>query len=681
MRKRLLYASGLLLLTILVTLVVWQGSFSFGEFGPSSPEQTYTVWAVSTLIFVLTVALGFMLFRNFAKLYVERHSSREGSRIRTKLVAGALMLSFLPVLFMVLFSVSVLNYNLARWFGRPADEIKIGYVQIGAAIEQETAAKARAQTDFLSSRVDFGDPQPGSLQGVCNEQGIYSAALQRQVDGVPITLCKPKAPSKTRVVTWAKNGLLPVPYTLTVQAEMPLDLFRTQQQIDQAVRAYDKLASDRKSMRRAYILLLTLITLFVLFIATWLALFVSKLIIVPISALLGAAKEVRAGNLNYRVRVNAIDELATLVRAFNEMTQDLEANARELENRRLFTEAILESIPTGVISLGPDGRILRVNRALRGILPPDKVDRATRIDHLFMPEDTAEIRYLMKRARRMGSAASQLDLRLAQKTSQLSITVAALEDRLSGGYVVVVEDTGDLLRAQKAAAWHEVARRIAHEIKNPLTPIALCAERIARNLHRAAQPQGEAILSECSHIIAAEVESLRQLVDEFSQFARFPAAQKAPADLNDVIENALAVFAGRLDGIEVRKNLAPDLPEVSVDREQFKRLVVNLIDNAAEAMQDSHVKGLLIRTWAPTLDTVELVIADTGHGISPEDKEKLFLPYFSTKKRGTGLGLAIVNHIATDHGAAIRVEDNLPTGARFILEIPALAAKEVTTAV
>ncbi|HYZ86753.1 MAG TPA: HAMP domain-containing protein, partial [Bryobacteraceae bacterium] len=572
-RKRWIYGPGVLLLAMLVTLVVWQGSFSFGEYGPASPEQTYTVWAASTLIFVLTMALGFMLIRNFARLWVERNSSREGSRIRTKLVLGALALSFVPVLFMVLFSVNVLNFNLARWFGRPAGDIKLGYMEIGRAIDEETHAKARAQAEFLSSRIDFGDPQPNSLKSICIEHNIYEVLLQRHVDGAAISLCAPSAAPASRVISAVKNGLLPIPYTLTVRSMAPLDLMTTQMQIENAVRAYDQLAADRKGVRRTSLMLLACITLFVLFIATWLALFFSKLIIVPISALLGAAKEMRSGNLATRVRVNAIDELATLVRAFNEMTQHLEANSRELNNRRLFTEAILESIPTGVISLSSDGKILRTNRALRGILPPERLEHALRLDDLFGSADTAEIRYLMNRARRLGSAASQLELQRNGKTLHLAITIAAIDETISSGYVLVVEDTSDLLRAQKAAAWHEVARRIAHEIKNPLTPIALCAERIARNLHRASKPEGERILKECSSIITGEVESLRQLVDEFSQFARFPAAQRAPADLNEVVENALGVFAGRLDGIEVRKDLAPNLPLVHLDREQFKRLV------------------------------------------------------------------------------------------------------------
>jgi nitrogen fixation/metabolism regulation signal transduction histidine kinase len=245
------------------------------------------------------------------------------------------------------------------------------------------------------------------------------------------------------------------------------------------------------------------------------------------------------------------------------------------------------------------------------------------------------------------------------------------------GFVVVLEDTSELLRAQKAAAWHEVARRIAHELKNPLTPIALCAERIARQLDRGpSTPESQRILRECSTIIAREVESVKMLADEFSQFSRFPAAQPVPSDLNEIVRNALDVFAGRLDGIDLRVELGA-LPQVNVDPDQFKRVVVNLVDNAAEAMRESLVKRLLVTTQATPGESVELLVADTGCGISADNKEKLFLPYFSTKGRGTGLGLAIVNHIVSEHGARIRVEDNRPAGARFYVEVAVTVAAEL----
>jgi PAS domain S-box-containing protein len=595
MKTRLLYGSGILALAILVTLLVWQGSFSFGDYGPDDPIQTSLYWAVSTLVFLLTMTIGFMLFRTGVKLYIERQSNREGSRIRTKMVVGALALSFLPVFFQFLLGYSLLNRNLDKWFSRPAE-------------------------------------------GIVQELGKADRAL--------------------------KTG-------------SPIDLAESQRVISNYLAEYDKLALNRKSLRGFYLLLLSLLTLFILFVATWIALFLARQISVPISALLEAAGQVRKGNLAHRVKVSAVDELASLVRSFNAMTEALEANRRELESRRRFTETILESIPTGVISLSPDGRILRVNAALSNILPRETLARAEKLEELFSREDTAEIKHLMKRARRTGLASSQLELSSERRKLQLAVTVSALETKLTSGFVIVLEDTSELLRAQKAAAWHEVARRIAHEIKNPLTPIALSAERILRQLDRAATlPEAAPIFHECATTIVQEVESLKALVDEFAQFARFPAAQPAPADLNEVVESGLAVFAGRLEGIHVTRELASDLPVVGLDREQFKRVVINLVDNAAEAMQDSLVKRLFVSTSATSAETVELVIADTGCGISPEEKEKLFLPYFSTKGRGTGLGLAIVNHIVAEHGANIRAEDNFPAGARFVVEIPALVPAE-----
>jgi nitrogen fixation/metabolism regulation signal transduction histidine kinase len=307
------------------------------------------------------------------------------------------------------------------------------------------------------------------------------------------------------------------------------------------------------------------------------------------------------------------------------------------------------------------------------------VERATRLEDLFSREDAAEIKYMMKRARRTGVASRQLELRTENRNLQIAVTVSALEEKLTSAFVIVLEDTSELLRAQKAAAWHEVARRVAHEIKNPLTPIALSAERISRQIERVgSSPAAVSIVRECAATISKSVESVKTLVDEFSSFARFPSAQPLRSDLNEVVAEALAVFHGRLDGIVIRTSFAPGLPPVNLDRAQFQRVVVNLVDNAAEAMQDSLVKQLYIATQPGAAEVVEMVVADSGPGIVPEEKEKLFLPYFSTKNRGTGLGLAIVNHILSEHGAQIRVEDNQPTGARFTVEIPALVDIEAT---
>ena len=456
-----------------------------------------------------------------------------------------------------------------------------------------------------------------------------------------------------------------------------MDSVRQQAAIEKYSQQWGELQKDRRDFRTFYLMLMALLTLFMMFVTTWIALLLAKQISIPITALLEAADEVRKGNLKHRVDVRAIDELAWLVRGFNRMTQELDSSAQELDRRRRFTEAILESIPTGVISIGPDGSIQRVNQALVKIFSAGQVARATRLEDLLSREDTAEIKYLMKRARRTGAASRQFDLRTENRTLHLAVTVSALEDKLTSGYVVVLEDTSELLRAQKAAAWHEVARRVAHEIKNPLTPIGLSAERIARQLERVDLPPATArILRECAACIAKSVESVKMLVDEFATFARFPAAQPMRSDLNEVVKEALGVFHGRLEGIFIRTAFAVGLPAVNLDREQFQRVVINLVDNAAEAMQDSLVKELYIATQPGVAETLELVIADSGPGVSPEDREKLFLPYFSTKNRGTGLGLAIVNHILAEHNAQIRVEDNRPVGTRFTVEIPVPAESE-----
>mgnify|MGYP000844587705 FL=1 len=672
MRKRLLLTSGSVALAILVTLLVWQGSFTFGDYEPSSPQEAYLFWAISTLVFLLTVTLAFMLFRTGVKLYIERQKSRQGSRIKTRLVVGALMLSFLPVFFLMLWGFFVLNRNLDKWFSRPAENVRLSLIEVGVAMDNEVRERAEAQARWIAARV--------SLQGVagidarfCRDNGLLAVAVERP-PLAPAVLCGD-------MVRTGLEARAPMEGEgqVVVRVSAPMDLAAKEREIRGYIEDYEQLARNRKQYRDFYLMLLLLITMFIMFVATWVALFLARQISGPITSLLEAAGEVRQGNLGFCIRTRAIDELATLIRAFNEMTEELEANARELDRRRRFTEAILESIPTGVISITSDGSIKRVNPALKRMFGEDKVMAESRLEDIFSREDTAEIKYMMKRARRTGASSRQVELKTSQQTLQLVVTVSALEEKLSSGFVVVLEDTSELMRAQRSAAWHEVARRIAHEIKNPLTPIALCAERISRQMERGGEDEAgrNRVLSECAAIIAAEVESLRTLVDEFSQFARFPTAQPGPADLNEVVESALSVFAGRLEDIEVHKNLAPNLPLLQLDKEQFKRAVVNLVDNAAEAMQDSLVKQLWVTTQAASPDTVELVVADTGCGVGAEEKERLFLPYFSTKGRGTGLGLAIVSRIMAEHQAQIRVEDNTPTGARFIVEIRVPLAAEL----
>lgn len=690
MRNRYWIAAGLFILACLIAFLVWIGSFSFGPLAPSTAGQTIVYWAVSTLIYIFTVTLGFMLMRTGVKLYWERRANREGSRIRTKLVLGALALSLVPGVFLVLFSYSLMNLNLRRWFSRPAENIEFSLIDASHAFDNQHRAKLEALANWIATfqqvrgivetpLLDEKDKLASQFVEICRKQGISEMWLE--IDGRPtVTLCGSgkMTASESKFVTKAEvPGLVATHAVIRLASELPDLLARKQKEIEGYVRDYDKIRGERDRLNSLYIQYMALITLFILFLATWVALLLERQFSIPISALLFAVTEVRKGNLEHRIQTRAVDEMATLVRGFNEMLHELEANSKELERRRRFTEAILESIPTGVISVDADGRIQRVNHALSNLFSQDEIANASRLEDLFTRDDTAELKYLMKRARRVGSASSQVDYYTPKQVHHIAVTVAALEEKLNSGFVIVLEDTSELLRAQKAAAWHEVARRIAHELKNPLTPISLCAERITRQLDKGQLTQDSMrILRECSVTIAREVQSVKNLADEFSQFARFPAAQLAPADMNTVVRNGLAVFEGRLSGIEQQIHLAEDLPPVMIDPEQIKRVVVNLVDNAAEAMQDSLVKRLWVSTRFTHADTVELVVADSGHGVSPQDKERLFLPYFSTKERGTGLGLAIVNHILAEHHATIRAEDNRPLGTRFIVEIPVAVAAE-----
>jgi two-component system nitrogen regulation sensor histidine kinase NtrY len=322
-----------------------------------------------------------------------------------------------------------------------------------------------------------------------------------------------------------------------------------------------------------------------------------------------------------------------------------------------------------------------VNHALLRMFQPDlgtdgagKMIQGASLAEVFPAEVQEDFEPLLRRADRMGMTTSPMEIQLPRVSLNVAVTVATLRHQGErSGYVVVFEDLSDLLKAQKQAAWREVARRVAHEIKNPLTPIALSAERIQRHLDRAtaADPASLRVVRCCAETIAGAVETVRRLVDEFSTLARFPVADPQPTDINEIIESALSMFNGRLDGIGLHRSLAPDLPKVMADSDAIKRAVANLVDNAAESLQDSMVREIEISTaLVGSRDAVEITVADTGHGVTRELKEKLFLPYFSTKKRGTGLGLAIVSRVVEDHRGSIRVEENHPVGSRFIVELP-----------
>ena len=500
--------------------------------------------------------------------------------------------------------------------------------------------------------------------------------------------------------------------TVVVGLPMPFGMAATMTRLRDAAEAYWTVFRSRNQVRVLYTILLLMLTSLALFASSWLALHLSKQVTKPVEALADAMEAIAAGNYATRVKESATQELGELVRSFNHMASDLEDSRRAverstiqlsaantaLEARRGELETMLETIPNGVATLDPGRRIILTNRALSEMMDPggQRPFLGMSIEAVFPPEVYEVLDRLILRSHRMGSASSEIELTHPTAglkasftgTTNLLATVALLEvpgpgnRREHQGYVVVLENATELLRAQKQSAWKEVARRVAHEIKNPLTPISLSAEQIRRHIDRLAHTLNDhsiespsvPVIRRCSEVITSSVESMRSLVDQFGALAEFPTARPHPADLNTIVENSLALFAGRMQTIRIVRQLAPDLPLVLADPEALKRALGNLIDNAAEAMQKSLFRELRISTALLENGMVELAIADSGSGLTDEMRERLFLPYFSTKQRGTGLGLAIAAKIIQEHQGTIRAEKNEPAGAKFIVELkPATA--------
>jgi two-component system nitrogen regulation sensor histidine kinase NtrY len=512
------------------------------------------------------------------------------------------------------------------------------------------------------------------------------------------------------------TGGLPNGDLVVAGIPIPAGISATSLRLRKSADKYWVLYRERREVRSLYTGFLLLTTALALFACCWLALNLSKQVTRPVESLADAMEAIAAGDYAHRVGMSSTEELGELVDSFNVMAADLEsahATAERstaqlsdlnhaLQARRAELETIIETIPSGVVTLSADRRILLANRAFSEMLDPGGQRQFIGLSLAsVLPADIIDaLDHLLRRAHRMGSASAEMQMQSNAGILHLAATVALLEGRPASGpdsfafehssrehrgYVLVLEDATELLRAQKQSAWKEVARRVAHEIKNPLTPISLNAELIQRHIgrlssllnERSLESPSPAIIQRSVEVISSSVETMRSLVDQFSSLAEFPSARPHPSDLNTIVENSLALFAGRLGNIRVRQNLATNLPLVLADPEALKRALSNLIDNAAEAMQESLLCELHISTRALPSGMVELTIADTGPGLTDEMRESLFLPYFSTKQRGTGLGLSIAAKILQEHHGSIRAERNIPTGARFILELrPAFESPE-----
>lgn len=719
-------------ITLLFAVLLALTSFDL-PLNPGTNQQLLFFASLAMLIFVLFVALTFVLARNLLKLFAERRLGVLGSKFRTRLVVGSLLLTFLPVIGMFFFAYVLMNRSIDKWFSSPVEEVRRDTANMVSLLSNYATQNTRAEAEAIASTPEtqaafasgnFSAVTKAFQRHAPSLQGGFALAI---VDGdaqtsfgtpAPWPLLKAKLPlgrlmsASPPPFTWEQTdyilGSAPVGDhgLIVVGKPLPTQFSETVKQVEASQQRYLDLAHERRLVRRTYMEVLLLLTVVVLFATTWFALFLSKLVTRPVVALAEATQEISRGRLDYRVEVRAADEIGELVHSFNRMAAELESSRRQieassrdlgaanmaLEQRRRHIETILESIPNGVLSLNADRRVTHANHALLRLFHPMGVESGTPgvligapLRDVFAAEVLEDLEPLLRRADRMGTTTTQMEMVVQRATVNVAVTVATLKHDGQGlGYVLVFEDLSELLKAQKQAAWREVARRVAHEIKNPLTPIALSAERIRRHLHRGTPPDAASleVLHSCADTISGAVETVRTLVDEFSTLARFPTARPQSSNINSIVESTLAMFNERLDNIRVRTFLSPELPNVMADPEAIKRALANLVDNAAEAMQDAIFREIQISTvLVASRDVVEISVADTGHGVTRELKERLFLPYFSTKKRGTGLGLAIVNRIVEDHHGSIRVEENQPVGARFVVELPIVSDAVVAPSV
>ncbi|MGA3160257.1 MAG: ATP-binding protein [Terracidiphilus sp.] len=729
-RKIALYAGGVLLILLVFGALQAFNTSNIHFLNPETSAETLIFTSLTGLVFLLLLLLLMLLLRNILKIYTGQGSSGLGARLRSRMVLGAVLIALMPAVFMYLFSYQLMNRSLDRWFSPNTTQLREDSNRVVMELAQYVTSNARGEAESIVAS-GATERNMDTLQAVLVSHRItldggfvfvygkdlrVIASFQAPPESSPATLVpwleegergtaiSLWGPLSASLLTSAQRKDQPVirvadqEYALGISAAssgkvvvtalpMPQGLSQTTARIRSGTDTYWKLFRTRNNIRTTFFLILLLITVFVFFSSVWLALFLSGQITKPVEALAVAMAEIATGKYDHRVLLAATGEMDELVRAFNHMAADLDASRQlaesssaqltaanlAIEERRRELETIVETIPSGVVTLDGTGTVLQSNRAFAALLG-QRVDISLggeKIESLFPAECTEDLAGVIRRGHRMGAAFTEIEFHSQGRILHLAITSARF-DLTQGrpGTVLVVEDTTELLRAQRQLAWKEVAQRVAHEIKNPLTPIALSAERISRHLDRP-QPDSPAVIRKCSEVILGCVGTLRMLVDQFSALAEFPAPQPRACDLNQVAEEALALFAGRLEGITVECKLEPGLPPVLADPEAIRRALANLIDNAAEAMQGSLLRVLGVESsLSEDGAAVEIVVSDTGHGLTDEIRERLFLPYYSTKQRGTGLGLSIAAKIVQEHGGSLRAEANSPKGARFLLRLP-----------
>jgi two-component system nitrogen regulation sensor histidine kinase NtrY len=725
--ERLLSAS-LVVLVIILTALFFVLRRTEG-LSPQFVASPLPLYFLAMLNAVLILVLLFVLFRNLIRLIVEWRRGVLGSRFRTKMVFTFFAMTLLPSVVLFAAALYLIQRSVDQWFSTPVDQMTQISQELVDQYHDSVKSRARQFADDLAATV-----RRGRLLEEANQRFLLSrmesALRDHHLDLIsvitaeqePAVAVNPTLPlddlaglSESLVeralegeaFDWMDRlgkGLLVrsgVPIHSTFGPEVvgaaatgiyiPEDLTTRTSRLDAANANYNQLKARRVLVKRVYEFTFTLVALLMVFSGTWVGLFLARGFTAPVQALAESTKEIAAGNLDHHIEVEARDEMGILVDSFNKMTQELrhgrdeiersnlelQRSNLELQERRRYSEALMENITTGVISVDHQGNITTMNQVAARILRLDAASQhiGRPYQELLSREGFEPLAEFVEKARssRLAQASQEFHFGSGGRNYSISVTLTSLDrPRRRQDLLMVLEDLTQLIRAQKIAAWREVARRMAHEIKNPLTPIQLSAQRIAKKL-REGSPDLERVVEEGTTAIVNEVNTLKALMNEFSRYARMPEVQPVLTDVHQVIEAAIALHESAHAEVRFVRRFDSSVPAMALDREQIKRVFLNLFENALEAMDRQGVITVSSEYLAHQgLARIEVV--DSGPGIPAEDRDKLFLPYFSTKKRGTGLGLAIVNRIITDHHGGIRVEDNEPQGARFVIDLPAEAA-------
>jgi two-component system nitrogen regulation sensor histidine kinase NtrY len=722
----------LVIITGFLLLLGIASAFDLGVRAPDIPvASNVAIIALLNLNLIVFLLLLVLLFRNLVKLWSERRHKVLGSKFKSKLVFAFVLLAVTPAIVIFVIASNFIGRSIEGWFKpqveRPLDQalavaqtyyrnLELSALRqahhVAGVIDREDLLGPGRRDALLAYLAEHQDQVGVSAITVVGRDAREIAHVKDPVLGdLPLrevgemqvkqgltgqeTTSVRELPSGDLIeavapVWTTRDGRRQVDAVVVVGTHVTERLEAKVRAISQAFKDYKQLRLMKNPIKGSYILLFLLLTLIVVFSFTWFGLYLARGITDPIAELAEGTREVAAGNLRYKVLARADDEIGVLVESFNRMTDDLAESKRrletayldlqdkhtELEERRRYIETVLEAITTGVVSFDPDGRVTTINRAAARMFGLDEAASVGKpVATVFAGAEPAEVATLVQRTRRLRTGVAERELTLTRDGA--TVTLLAMATALRGsegayaGSVVVFDDLTELFKAQRLAAWREVAQRIAHEIKNPLTPIQLSAQRLRRRL--GGSPAERELVSECTETIIHEVDALKRLVDEFSRFARMPAHAPRPTDLRPIVDGVAALYRDSHPALAIVTRHADDLPLLEVDPDHLKRAVQNLVDNAVAAVAGAgevEVETAL----ADGGRRARITVSDRGPGIPATDREKLFQPYYSTKVSGMGLGLAIVQEIVKEHGGSLRLEDNVPRGSRFVIELPVAPA-------